>query len=111
LPDATPPVVVARLEPKRTPPIAEPDRGGALADDPASPAPNEAAAAVLTLAIAPWGQIYVDGKSRGVSPPLQELELTPGRHRIEVRNAASEPHAVTVNAKPGERLRIKHKFN
>jgi class 3 adenylate cyclase len=111
MPDATPPVVVARLEPKRTAPMAEPDRSSPPADDQASPAPNEAAAAVLTLAIAPWGQIYVDGKSRGVSPPLQELELTPGRHRIEVRNAASEPHAITVNAKPGERLRIKHKFN
>ena len=67
--------------------------------------------AVLSLAIAPWGQIYVDGRSRGVSPPLQELELAPGRHRIEVRNSAAPAHVVTVNVKSGERLRIKHKFN
>lgn len=70
----------------------------------------EADLAVLSLAIAPWGQIFVDGQSRGVSPPLQELELEPGRHRIEVRNTGSPSHVVTVNAKSGERLRLKHKF-
>jgi serine/threonine-protein kinase len=48
---------------------------------------------------------------QGVTPPLQELELTPGRHRIEIRNGGFAPHVVTVNAKPGQRLRIKHKFN
>jgi serine/threonine-protein kinase len=48
---------------------------------------------------------------RGVSPPLQELELPPGKHRIEVKNDGSATHIVSVNAKPGERLRIKHKFN
>lgn len=68
------------------------------------------ALAVLTLAIAPWGEVYVDGNSKGVSPPLQELEIEPGRHRIEIRNAGSASHVVVVNAKPGERLRIKHKF-
>jgi serine/threonine-protein kinase len=67
--------------------------------------------AVLSLAIAPWGLVYVDGKARGVSPPLQEIEISAGRHRIEIRNTASETHVITVNAKPGERLRIKHKFN
>ena len=34
-----------------------------------------------------------------------------GRHRIEVRNSGAPTHVVNVNAKPGERLRIKHKFN
>jgi class 3 adenylate cyclase len=100
---------VARVEAKRPAAINEAERNEAGADEPAAGA-SDSAGAVLTLAIAPWGQIFVDGKPRGVSPPVQELELTPGRHRIEVRNAASQPHAVTVNAKPGERLRIKHKF-
>jgi hypothetical protein len=96
----------------RAPAVAAPDpRPG---DKPAEKSLAQAVEpelAVVSLAIAPWGEIYVDGKSRGVSPPLQEIELTPGRHRIELRNTASETHAVTVNAKPGERLRIKHKFN
>jgi hypothetical protein len=46
-----------------------------------------------------------------VSPPLQELELAPGRHRIEIKNTAGQPHVVTVTAKAGERIRIKHKFD
>jgi hypothetical protein len=110
VPETPPPGELARVEPKRAAAIGESERVDPAADEQAPVASNESSA-VLTLAIAPWGQVFVDGKARGVSPPVQELELTPGRHRIEVRNSASQPHAVTVNAKPGERLRIKHKFN
>jgi serine/threonine-protein kinase len=110
VPETPPAGELARVEPKRPAAIGETERVEPAADEQATVASNESSA-VLTLAIAPWGQVFVDGKARGVSPPVQELELTPGRHRIEVRNAASQPHAVTVNAKPGERLRIKHKFN
>jgi class 3 adenylate cyclase len=70
----------------------------------------EGEAAKVTLAISPWGQVFVNGKMRGVSPPLQELELAPGKYRIEVKNTGSATHVVSVNAKPGERMRIKHKF-
>ena len=65
----------------------------------------------MSFAIAPWGEVHIDGKMQGVSPPLQELELSPGKHRIEIRNSGFTSHVVTVNAKPGEKLRIKHKFN
>ena len=91
------------LEPKRS--AAEESR----AERPQTLAQPEEPA-MISLAISPWGQVYVNGKMRGVSPPLQELELPPGRHRIEVRNNGSATHVVSVNAKPGERLRIKHKF-
>ena len=67
--------------------------------------------ALVTFAVAPWGEVYVDGKMVGVSPPLQELELAPGRHRVELRNSGAQPHVTTVNARPGERVRIKHKFD
>jgi len=88
---------VAQREPPRPPPEPAPA---------APPAP-----AAVSFAISPWGEVHVDGRMHGVSPPLQELELTPGRHRIEIRNSGFAPHVVTVTAKPGERLRIKHKFN
>jgi hypothetical protein len=48
---------------------------------------------------------------QGVSPPLQELQLAPGRHRVEIRNTPAQSHVVTVDAKPGERIKIKHKFD
>ena len=68
------------------------------------------APAMLSLAVAPWGEVHVDGKMYGVSPPLQELQLAPGKHRIELRNSGAQPHVINVDAKPGERIRIKHKF-
>ena len=101
-----------RVQPRRPPVVVAlaDSKAAAGAAEKSSREASEADLAVLSLAIAPWGQIYVDGKSRGVSPPLQEIELEPGKHRIEVRNTSSPSHVVTVNAKSGERLRIKHKF-
>jgi class 3 adenylate cyclase len=101
----------SRAEPKAGPVVVLADPKAAQPVEKPLPQAAEAELALLALAITPWGQVFVDGRPRGVSPPLQEIELTPGRHRIELRNTASETHVITVNAKPGERLRIKHKFN
>ena len=65
---------------------------------------------IVMLAVAPWGEVIVDGKNLGVSPPLQELQLSPGRHRIEVRNTSFAPHIQIVEVKSGERIRIRHRF-
>ncbi|CAA2100495.1 serine/threonine protein kinase [Variovorax paradoxus] len=40
--------------------------------------------------IRPWGQVFVDGADRGVSPPLKSLPLRPGIYNIEVRNGDLE---------------------
>jgi hypothetical protein len=54
--------------------------------------------------------VFVDGKSAGVSPPLAELELTPGKHRIVVRNGSFKPLQEDVELGSNETIRIKHKF-
>ena len=101
--------------PKEEPKLREkpPAREDLAQREPPRPAPEAppASPAAVSFAIAPWGEVHVNGKMQGVSPPLQELELSPGRHRIEIRNGGFASHVVTVNAKPGEKLRIKHKFN
>jgi hypothetical protein len=66
--------------------------------------------ALVLLAISPWGEVYVDGKPMGVSPPLAELELAPGRHRIEVRNGGFKPYQEDIELGSNETVRIKHKF-
>ena len=38
------------------------------------------------LAIKPWGTVYVDGRQRGVSPPMKRLVLTAGKHKIRIVN-------------------------
>jgi hypothetical protein len=65
---------------------------------------------IVAFAITPWGEVIVDGKSAGVSPPLQQLQLAPGRHRIEVRNTSFTPHVQIVEVKSAERIRIRHRF-
>jgi len=64
----------------------------------------------LELAVAPWGEILVDGKSRGVSPPLRVLDVSAGAHTIEVRNSTFPAHVEQVQVKAGEAVKIRHRF-
>lgn len=73
-------------------------------------APKTAAPAVVSLGIAPWGEIYLDGQKKGVSPPLNRLQMDPGLHTIEIRNSTFTPFIRTVDLKPGEQLKVTCKF-
>jgi hypothetical protein len=64
----------------------------------------------VELAVAPWGEILVDGRSRGVSPPLRVLELPAGAHTVEIRNSTFPAHVEQVQVKAGEAVRIRHRF-
>lgn len=67
--------------------------------------------ASLNLAITPWGEIFVDGQSHGVSPPLLELKLSPGKHTIEVRNTGFAAYTETVELSVDKPVKIRHKFD
>ena len=75
-----------------------------------APAAVPQAKATVSFAISPWGEIFVDGKRVGVSPPFTSLQLEAGKHQVEVRNQAFAPYRDTVNLKPGQSLKIRHKF-
>ena len=90
---ARPPAPVAVPEPEPAPVAAEAAEPGFLA-----------------FAITPWGEVFVDGKKLGVSPPLQEIQIGTGRHRVEIRNSTFPAHVQTVEVKSGERIRIRHLF-
>jgi class 3 adenylate cyclase len=64
----------------------------------------------LELAVLPWGEVLVNGKSRGVSPPLRVLDIPAGSHTIELRNSTFPSHVEKVNVKAGEAIRIRHRF-
>lgn len=66
--------------------------------------------ATLKLAVTPWGEIYVDGERAGVSPPMMELQLAAGKHRIEIRNLNLKPYSETIELKPGTTKKIKYVF-
>ena len=75
------------------------------------PTHGSTANATATLAITPWGEVIVDGKKVGISPPLTKLELSPGAHSIEIRNGTFSPYHVKVNVTADQSLKIKHQFN
>lgn len=77
-------------------------------------APRQSAPSVRTgtvrLAVAPWGEVFVDGVSRGVTPPLKELALGAGSHRIEIRNPAAPSLTREIVVREGKASVIAHRF-
>lgn len=64
----------------------------------------------VKLAIQPWGEVYVDGAKRGVTPPMKSLSLTPGKHHIEIRNGGFTPYKETIEVKSGGDITVQYVF-
>ena len=76
----------------------------------AVPAMVAPATGMLRIAVSPWGEIEVDGKPAGTSPPVTELTLTEGAHQIVIRNTDLPAHSIMVNVTAGQPTSLKHKF-
>ena len=72
---------------------------------------NSGAPGLVTLAVSPWGEIYLDGRIQGVSPPLLKLQVVPGTHEVEIRNTSFPPYSQVFLVKSGGVIKIKHKFS
>jgi hypothetical protein len=76
---------------------------------PADVAPTEPAAAangILVVRSSPRGaRVRVDGRSVGTTP-VDGVDVTPGRHRVELRLAGRDPWSEMVEARSGERLQL-----
>ena len=67
-----------------------------------APPPAEA---TLEVDSSPRGaEVYVDGRREGKTP--LSLAVRPGRHEVELRLPGYAPYRATVNARPGERVRV-----
>ena len=62
------------------------------------------------VSVKPWGTVYVDGKERGVSPPLKKLTLRAGVHMVKVANPAFPDHVTRIVVKKGQPGTIAHDF-
>jgi len=106
-----------RVTADQSPAIAEqssrpPGAAERVPDTAAPPAPAPPPApALLRLTIIPWGEVFVDGKSHGVSPPMRQISVSPGKHQIVVQNTSLPPHTEQIDLKPGEQFTIRHRFN
>ena len=80
----------------------------------AAPSAAGAAVATVTIEILPRGEhavVLVDGKRVGVSPPLQELKLSPGWHRVTVRGDKMPfVHHFLVDLESNERRKLSARF-
>lgn len=66
--------------------------------------------ATLVFAITPWGEVFVNGKSRGVTPPMKSIKLEPGKYKIEIRNTTFPPHVENFELKARDENTVRHKF-
>ena len=98
---ATPVVAVPQ-----TPAKTEPNQDTPKVD----PLKASIAQGTLSFAIQPWGEVLVNGKSIGTSPPIKQYRLSPGKHKIEVRNSTFTPLVTTIEVKPKEDQTIRHQF-
>ncbi|MDH4190378.1 MAG: PEGA domain-containing protein [Betaproteobacteria bacterium] len=111
-PPAPRPVAAPEVRHSVPPPVTRTAREApAAAAQPAARASAPAGAlGQIRLAISPWGEVYVDGKPRGFSPPLQIVKLPPGPHTVEIRNAALPPRVEKIEVRSGEQTEIRHSF-
>jgi eukaryotic-like serine/threonine-protein kinase len=83
----------------------------AAAKPSATTAPTPAlATGTVRLAVSPWGQVEVDGKPMGTTPPLNELTLPEGKHQVTIRNDDFPAHSTTVTVTSGQPTSVRHKF-
>lgn len=65
---------------------------------------------VVLLDVRPHGEVYVDGVFHGRTPPMTEMRLTPGPHRLQIRSAGSPQYNLLLDVKPGETHTVAHAF-
>jgi class 3 adenylate cyclase len=88
-----------------TPPKTEPAKS-----EPGKGEPGGLPPATVAFSIQPWGEVFVNGKLRGVYPPLKPIQLAPGKYRIEVKNTTFPTHVVNVDLKARDEVTVRHKF-
>ncbi|WP_313625992.1 serine/threonine protein kinase [Achromobacter sp.] len=109
-------------DPATAPPAADPAATTTAPTAPAAQEPAQTPAATeeaakpkplpvtVRLDIRPWGEVWINGVARGVSPPVKELKLIPGKYQVVVRNADLPPLRMTLEVRAGRPAVISHTF-
>ncbi len=82
----------------------------AVASKPVPAADAASRTGAVRLAVMPWGEVFVDGVSRGITPPLKQLTLDAGSHHIEIRNPAGRTLQTQVDVVAGRSTTLSHRF-
>ena len=95
----------ADTDAEATPPAEPVEPAKAERKTPISPAPVR-----VSINVRPWGEIVIDGVSRGVTPPLKTVMLRPGKYSVTIRNTAQPPYNTTLVVTAGKPAVITHLF-
>ncbi|WP_164019754.1 serine/threonine-protein kinase [Pyxidicoccus trucidator] len=102
------PSAPARL---RTPPVSLPPEATPTGtQEHTTPSPPRAEAppaeaqgyATLTVMTRPWAEVFVDGQSRGYTPRVREVRLSPGTHRLRFDNPLCDVVEEVIDVAAGE---------
>jgi eukaryotic-like serine/threonine-protein kinase len=96
--------------PSKPTPVAAPRVKNAVPTVRAAPAVAPLATGTLQLAITPWGEVEVNGQSKGTTPPLTTLTLPAGQHQVTIRNGDLPPHSITVQVQADTPVTVRHRF-
>ena len=66
--------------------------------------------APVNFAIKPWGTVFIDGRERGVSPPLKRLNLPVGSHQIKIVNPGFPDHRRVIEVSKGKSVAVDFDF-
>lgn len=66
--------------------------------------------ATVKLLVKPSAEIYVDGVVKGRTPPLTEIQVTGGKHIVELRSQGFAPLKMSIDVQPGEQVTISYNF-
>jgi class 3 adenylate cyclase len=91
-------------DPKADPTKVDPAKAAADASKPGT------IPATLVFAVQPWGEVFVNGKSRGVVPPMKTLKLDPGKYKVEIRNTTFPAHVENLELKTRDEITVRHRF-
>lgn len=86
---------------RNTEPVAK------VVDKPAAPL----ATGTLRLAVSPWGQVEIDGRAVGTTPPLTQIQLPVGTHTVTIRNGDLPTYTTSVTVHEETGARVQHRFS
>ncbi len=75
------------------------------------PATDTAITVAIKLAVKPWGTIFIDGKQKGVTPPLKKIILSEGKHKIRISNPNFADYSTEINVSKKKLAVIEHDFS
>lgn len=71
---------------------------------------RQQAMGTLSLDIRPWGNVSINGRGYGASPPRNSIRLAPGTYSVVVTNGNLPAYRTTITIEAGGRAGVSHRF-